>query len=108
MNVQVGYIDIAIIAVFIVGIVWWALKNRKNTTASDYFLAGKSQNWLIIGLSLFGASVSTSTLIGQSGEGFISGIAVFNYNIGAVFVIIFVALFFLPWLLMRKWCNRSY
>ena len=34
--------------------------------------------------------------MGHSGEGFISGIAVFNYNVGAIFVIIFVSLFFLP------------
>lgn len=96
MNLQVNYIDIAIIVAFISGILWWALRNRKNCNADDYFLAGKSQNWFIIGLSLFAASVSSSTLMGHSGEGFISGIAVFNYNIGAVFVIIFVALFFLP------------
>lgn len=96
MNLQVSYIDIAIIIAFIGGIIWWALRNQKNSNANEYFLAGKSQNWLIIGLSLFAASVSSSTLMGHSGEGFISGIAVFNYNIGAVFVIIFVALFFLP------------
>lgn len=96
MDVQINYIDIAIIVIFIVGIVWWAFRNKKNADANDYFLAGKSQSWPIIGLSLFGASVSTSTLIGHSGEGFISGMAVYNYNIGAVFVIIFVALFFLP------------
>lgn len=96
MEAQVSYIDIAIIVVFIVGIVWWALKNKKNTNAADYFLAGKSQNWFVIGLSLFAASVSSSTLIGHSGEAFISGFAVFNYNVGAVFIITFVALFFLP------------
>lgn len=96
MSAQINFIDIAIIVLFIVGIIWWALRNRKNDSASDYFLAGKSQSWIVVALSLFGASVSTSTLIGHSGEGFISGVAVFNYNLGAVFVIIFVSLFFLP------------
>lgn len=96
MGAQVSYIDIAIIVLFIIGIVWWALRNRKNTDAADYFLAGKSQNWFVIGLSLFAASISSSTLIGHSGEAFISGFAVFNYNVGAVFIIVFVALFFLP------------
>ncbi len=96
MVLPINYIDIFIIVAFIGGIIWWALKNRKSANANDYFLAGKSQNWFIIGLSLFAASVSSSTLMGHSGEGFISGIAVFNYNVGAVFIIIFVALFFLP------------
>lgn len=96
MSAQINYIDMTIIVLFIVGIIWWALRNRKNDSANDYFLAGKSQSWIVVALSLFGASVSTSTLIGHSGEGFISGVAVFNYNLGAVFVIIFVSLFFLP------------
>ena len=96
MEAQVGILDISIIVAFIVLIVWWALRNQKNSNAGDYFLAGKSQNWLVIGLSLFAASISSSTLIGHSGEAFISGFAVFNYNVGAVFIIVFVSLFFLP------------
>jgi SSS family solute:Na+ symporter len=95
MNMSI--LDISIVLLFLAGIIWWALHNRKNADAKSYFLAGKSQGWFLIGLSLFAASVSTSTLIGHSGEGFISGLAVYNYNtIGAVVVIIFVALFFLP------------
>ena len=96
METQVGILDISIIVAFIALIVWWALRNQKNSNAGDYFLAGKSQNLLVIGLSLFAASISSSTLIGHSGEAFISGFAVFNYNVGAVFVIVFVSLFFLP------------
>lgn len=96
MELNISNIDIAVILLFIVGIIWWALKNKKNENANEYFLAGKSQNWFVVGSSLFAASVSSSTLMGHSGEGFISGIAVFNYNVGAVFIIIFVSLFFLP------------
>jgi SSS family solute:Na+ symporter len=96
MNTQISIIDITVIVVFIIGITLWALRNKKNADANAYFLAGKSQNWIVIGLSLFAASVSTATLIGHSGEAFISGVSIFNYNVGAIFVIIFVALFFLP------------
>lgn len=52
--------------------------------------------WPVVGLSLFAASVSSSTLMGHSGEGFITGIAVFNYNWISVLVMVFFALFFLP------------
>lgn len=93
---SLSWIDIVSILVFLVFTITYALKKSKNKDAAGYFLSGKSENWFVVGLSLFAASVSSSTLIGHSGEGFISGIAVFNYNIGAVFVIIFVALFFLP------------
>ncbi len=96
MGYNLSIIDIAVIVLFELFIIWWALKNRKNSNANEYFLAGKSQNWFVVGASLFAASVSSSTLMGHSGEGFISGLAVFNYNVGAVFVIVFVSLFFLP------------
>lgn len=96
MGYNLSIIDIVVIVLFELFIIWWALKNRKNGNANEYFLAGKSQNWFVVGASLFAASVSSSTLMGHSGEGFISGLAVFNYNVGAVFVIVFVSLFFLP------------
>jgi solute:Na+ symporter, SSS family len=91
-----SWIDIVSILSFLVFTIWYALRKSKNKNAAEYFLSGKSENWFVVGLSLFAASVSSSTLLGHSGEGFISGISVFNYNIGAVFVIVFVALFFLP------------
>lgn len=88
--------DIIIILLFLTFIIWWALRHRNTSDSASYFLAGKSTTWPMIGLSLFAASISSSTLIGHSGEGFISGIAVFNYNLMAVFVMIFFAMFFLP------------
>lgn len=93
---SISAIDITIIVLFVIGIIWWALRNSKTSDSESYFLAGKSMSWPMVGLSLFAASISSSTLIGHSGEGFISGIAVFNYNLMAVFVMIFFAMFFLP------------
>jgi len=71
-------IDLVILVIFIIGIVWFALKNRKNSDSTSYFLAGRNMTWPVVGLSLFAASVSSSTLMGHSGEGFISGIAVLH------------------------------
>lgn len=93
---KLSWIDIVSILVFLALTITYALKKSKNKDAAGYFLSGKSENWFVVGLSLFAASVSSSTLLGHSGEAFISGIAVFNYNIGAIFVIVFVAIFFLP------------
>jgi len=93
---NISTIDITILAVFIVGIIWWALRNGKSDDSTSYFLAGRNMTWPVVGLSLFAASVSSSTLMGHSGEGFITGIAVFNYNWISVLVMVFFALFFLP------------
>ena len=89
-------IDIVILVVFLGGVIWWAIKNGKSSDSTSYFLADRNVTWPMVGLSLFAASVSSSTLMGHSGEGFISGIAVFNYNWISVLVMVFFALFFLP------------
>jgi len=93
---QLHLTDIVILIVFFIGIVWYALKHGKSGDSASYFLAGRNMTWPVVGLSLFAASVSSSTLMGHSGEGFISGIAVFNYNWISVLVMVFFALFFLP------------
>ncbi|UAB83165.1 sodium/solute symporter [Zunongwangia sp. SCSIO 43204] len=89
-------IDFTVLLAYILFIIWWALKNGKTENSDDYFLAGRNLSWPMVGLSLFAASVSSSTLMGHSGEGFISGIAVFNYNWISVLVLAFFATFFLP------------
>ena len=94
--INISITDGIILAVFLIGIVWWAIKNGKSNDSTSYFLAGRNMTWPVVGLSLFAASVSSSTLMGHSGEGFISGIAVFNYNWISVLVMVFFALFFLP------------
>lgn len=94
--INISTLDITILALFIIGIVWWALRNGNSADSTSYFLAGRNMTWPVVGLSLFAASVSSSTLMGHSGEGFITGIAVFNYNWISVLVMVFFALFFLP------------
>jgi SSS family solute:Na+ symporter len=56
-------------------------------------------SWSVIGLSLFAASISSSTLIGQAGDAYSTGIAVFNYNLISVLVMVFFAWFILPFYL---------
>lgn len=95
-SINLSIVDISILIIYILLIVWWALRHGKSKDSSSYFLAGRNMTWPVVGLSLFAASVSSSTLMGHSGEGFISGIAVFNYNWISILVMVFFALFFLP------------
>lgn len=92
-------VDIIILLLYFVFIVWWALRHGKSQDSESYFLAGRKMTWPVVGLSLFAASVSSSTLMGHSGEGFISGIAVFNYNWVSIIVMVFFLIFFLPFYL---------
>lgn len=94
---SIGFIDLAVIVLYVMFITWWGLRHGKSKDAGSYFLAGRTMPWWIVGLSLFAASISSTTLIGQSGDAYDTGIAVFNYNLtGGVVVMVFFAVFLLP------------
>src|SRR5699024_11151619 len=95
-QVYLGWIDISILVVYFFAIIWWTLRHGKSEDSTSYFLAGRDMRWPAIGLALFAASISSSTLIGQSGDAYSTGIAVFNYNLISVIVMVFFAWFFLP------------
>ena len=99
---SIGFIDIAILIIYVLIIIWWGLKNGKSSDTQSYFLAGRSMPWWIVGLSLFAASISSTTLIGQSGDAYHTGLAVFNYNLTGVVVMVFFAVFLLPLYIRSK------
>ena len=44
---SIGTIDIVIVAVYLLFIIWWGIKNGKSTDAQSYFLAGRSMPWCV-------------------------------------------------------------
>lgn len=96
-NITINPIDILIVILYVAFIVWWGLRNGKSKDSQSYFLAGRGMSWWVVGLSLFAASISSTTLIGQSGDAYHTGLAVFNYNLaGGVLVMVFFAIVLLP------------
>ena len=65
---NVSFIDLTIVLLYLFFIVLWGLKNGKSSDSQSYFLAGRTMPWWVVGLSLFAASISSTTLIGQSGD----------------------------------------
>ncbi|HHT35252.1 MAG TPA: sodium transporter, partial [Bacteroidales bacterium] len=99
---SISTVDIIILTAYIAFIVIWGLKHGKSSDSQSYFLAGRSMPWWIVGLSLFAASISSTTLIGQSGDAYDTGLAVFNYNLTGVIVMVFFAIFLLPLYIRSK------
>lgn len=97
-----SWADIAIIVLYFLYIVYLGVKYSKSADEKSYFLAGRGIGWPVIGFSLFAASISSSTLIGQAGDAYSTGIAVFNYNLVSVLVMIFFAWFILPFYINSK------
>jgi SSS family solute:Na+ symporter len=85
---------------FIVGLGFYFA--RRTHTTDDYFLAGRSLTWWLIGFSLFASNVSSSTLVGLSSSAFGSGISVYNYEWMAALVLIVFLVFFLPFYLKTR------
>lgn len=100
---RLDVIDLIILCLYGVFIIGAGIRFMKeHETAEDYFLAGRSMGWPLIGLSLFASNISSTTLIGLSGDAYKTGISVFNYEWMAAVVLIFFVFFILPFYLKSK------
>ena len=63
----------------LVGVVFWVVKHKKDDT-SDYFLSGRSETWLAVGAAIFAANIGSEHLVGLSGAGAESGMAMAHWE----------------------------
>jgi SSS family solute:Na+ symporter len=94
-------IDIAVLAVYVIGIfalAQWVSRDKvghkKNST--DYFLASKALPWWAIGASLIAANISAEQIIGMSGSGYAIGLGIASYEWMAALTLLIVGKYFLP------------
>jgi len=103
MQLAIDRIDLAIIVVYFVVIIGLGclagLHRRRTAAGKDYFLAGGTLTWPIIGLALFSTNISTIHLVSQAQEGYVNGLACGNFEWMAPFTLICLALFFAPFYL---------
>ncbi len=104
---SLGFTDLVVVAGYatvLFAIALWVSREPSGHQKSteDYFLAGRSLPWWAIGASLIAANISAEQIIGQSGQGFVVGIAIAAYEWQAAIVLLLVAKFFLPIFLKRK------
>ncbi len=95
---RIETLDLVIIVAYLVGIValgLYASRKEKNTT-SDYFLAGRSLRWPMIGLSLFATNISTVHLVGLASSGYKDGLVFGNFEWLAAFCLILLGIVFAP------------
>jgi len=99
MNLNLSTVDFVVIAVYFLGIIIYGISQSKRKDSEEYFLGGRSLTWPVVGISLFAANISSSTLIGLAGAAYILDMTVYNYEWYAVVVLVFFAIFFLPFYL---------
>ncbi len=98
---DLAIVDYTIVIVYFIAVLfhgWWISRGGQEDS-EDYFLAGKTLPWYLIGFSLYASNMSGSSFVGLMGAAYNNGLAVFNYEWTATVVLIFFALFMLPYFL---------
>ena len=97
-------IDTTIIIVYLVGIMVIGILAgyKKNTSSDQFFLAGRSLKWPIIGTGLFCANISTIHLVGLASSGYKDGLVIGNFEWMAAFCLILLGIVFAPFYFRSK------
>ncbi|GGW49443.1 sodium:solute symporter family transporter [Arenibacter certesii] len=89
--VFIGYFSFVLIIGF--GITFFI---KKKQSSKDYFFAGNSLPWWVIGSSIIAANISAEQFIGMTGSGYVVGLGIAAYEwLGAIGLLL-VAKYFLP------------
>ena len=95
---DVSWIDLSLLFAYLAGItVYGYLFKKRVHTSSDYFLAGKSLPWWVIGMSIIGTNIGSNDYVGGAGGAYRIGMAQANFEwIGAIPAMIIAAFIFIP------------
>ncbi len=99
---QFGILDIIVFIGFVVTVISVGMSKSKKAGESgeEYFLAGKSLMWWLIGFSLIAANISTEQFVGMSGNAASHvGLAIASYEWMAAITLVVIAFTFLPYFL---------
>lgn len=92
------YLDTAVIVIYLIIVLsigfYYSRKNDESYT--DYFLAGRNVGWIAIGISIFATNISSEHFIGLAGAGSTRGLAVGQFELMAIFMLIFAGWFLAP------------
>src|SRR5262245_929840 len=95
---SIHIVDILVIVAYLVGITvlgFWSVRH-KASTGDEYFLAGRSLSWPVVGSALFASNISTIHLVGLAEGGYKDGLVIGNFEWMATFTLMLLALVFIP------------
>ncbi len=102
---NITFIDLTIIGLYLIGIVIvgiWAGGGFKKQTSNNYFLAGRSLGWGVVGASLFASNISTVHIVGFAESGFTSGLSDGIFEWMAIPCLVFLGVFIAPFYFRNK------
>jgi SSS family transporter len=91
------YIDLAVVAIYLVGITWFGARFRSGQKSlRDYFLGGRTAPWWAIALSIVSAETSTLTVIGTPALAFRGNLGFLQIVVGYLLARLVISALFLP------------
>jgi len=91
------FFDLALIAVYLIGITWFGARFRSSQkTLRDYFLGGRNAPWWAIAFSIVSAETSTLTVIGTPALAFKGNFGFLQVVLGYLLARIVISTLFLP------------
>lgn len=90
MSDNFSIIDGSILVIYLVVILVIAFYSslKKDRDFTDYFLAGRNVGWFAIGMAIFATNISSEHFIGLAGSGSTRGLAVAQFELMAIFILI--------------------
>ncbi len=103
--IELSLLDWSVLAIFflvLIGVVYMSMRSKEEDT-TDYFLAGRNATWLTIGASIFASNIGSEHLVGLSGAGASSGMAMAHWELQS-YIILLLGWFFVPF----YWSSKVY
>ena len=103
--VELSTMDWLVLAGFgllMIGVVVASMRQKEEDT-TDYFLAGRNAGWLVIGASIFASNIGSEHLVGLSGSGAESGMALAHWELQS-WIILLLGWIFVPF----YWSSNVY
>ncbi|MFA3783885.1 sodium/solute symporter [Melioribacteraceae bacterium 4301-Me] len=90
MSENFNLLDGIIVIAYLLAVIVIGLYNSKNRdkNVNEYFLAGRNLSWFAVGISLFATNISSEHFIGLAGSGSMRGLAVGQFELIAIFLLI--------------------
>lgn len=109
VDTKVTTLDLVVTITYMVAIVsagcWVGIRHRRKQSegaAKDYFLAGGTLKWPMIGMALFATNISCVHLVALAQAGYEQGLLMGNFEWMAAFTLVLLALFFAPFYIRSK------
>jgi solute:Na+ symporter, SSS family len=90
-------VDWAIVAIYLIWIVWGGIRLTKRTKELEgYFLGGRSLPWWAVGLSVMATQLSAITMVGTTGQGYASGMRFLQFYFALPLAMIVLSVTLVP------------